>query len=40
VRWRAIWTANRDVVGLDPDLIHPGQALRLPGTHTDEDGAR
>jgi nucleoid-associated protein YgaU len=40
VRWRAIWTANRDVVGPDPDLIHPGQALRLPGTHTDEDGAR
>lgn len=43
-RWRAIWAANRDVVGTDPDLIHPGQALRLPGphrrTHTDEDGAR
>jgi nucleoid-associated protein YgaU len=43
-RWRAIWAANRDVVGADPDLIHPGQALRLPGTHprthTDEDGAR
>jgi nucleoid-associated protein YgaU len=43
-RWRAIWAANRDVVGADPDLIHPGQALRLPGTHprtpADEDGAR
>lgn len=47
-RWRAIWAANRDVVGADPHLIHPGQALRLPstqpesqpGTHTDEDGAR
>ncbi|WP_281280308.1 LysM peptidoglycan-binding domain-containing protein [Nocardioides eburneiflavus] len=43
-RWRAIWAANRDVVGADPDLIHPGQALRLPATdprtHTDEDGAR
>ena len=43
-RWRAIWAANRDVVGADPDLIHPGQALRLPDTHerthTDEDGAR
>ncbi|TIC87421.1 hypothetical protein E8D34_09825 [Nocardioides sp. GY 10113] len=23
---------NRDVVGSDPDLIHPGQELRLPGT--------
>ena len=43
-RWRAIWAANRDVVGADPDLIHPGQALRLPAahppTHTDQDGAR
>jgi nucleoid-associated protein YgaU len=34
-RWRAIWMANRDVVGADPDLIHPGQALRLPDPHTD-----
>lgn len=32
-RWHAIWQANRDVVGADPDLIHPGQALRLPGPH-------
>lgn len=43
-RWRAIWADNRDVVGADPDLIHPGQELRLPGTHpstrTDQDGAR
>jgi len=41
-RWRAIWEANRDVVGDDPDLILPGQALRLPGgTHhdrLDQDG--
>jgi hypothetical protein len=29
-RWRAIWAANRDVVGDDPDLILPGQRLRLP----------
>jgi nucleoid-associated protein YgaU len=29
-RWRAIWQANHGVVGDDPDLIHPGQALRLP----------
>lgn len=29
-RWRAIWQANRDVVGDDPDLILPGQALHLP----------
>lgn len=42
-RWRALWRANRDVVGEDPDLIHPGQALRLPGTGTsttDQDGDR
>jgi hypothetical protein len=30
-RWRSIWQANRDLVGDDPDLILPGQALRLPG---------
>ncbi len=41
-RWRAIWRANRDVVGDDPDLILPGQALRLPGTtpSTQQDGDR
>jgi nucleoid-associated protein YgaU len=36
-RWRAIWAANRDVVGDDPDLILPGQVLRLPD---DSDGER
>lgn len=30
-RWRAIYAANRDLVGPDPDLIEPGQLLRLPG---------
>ena len=35
-RWRAIWQANRDLVGDDPDLILPGQALRLPDG-TDHD---
>lgn len=47
-RWRAIWRHNHDVVGDDPDLIHPGQALRLPATDapaaaptdTDQDGER
>lgn len=29
-RWRAIHAANRGVVGDDPDLILPGQQLRLP----------
>lgn len=36
-RWRAIWLANHDVVGDDPDLIIPGQVLRLPPTHTTQD---
>lgn len=29
-RWRAIYRANLDAVGADPDLIRPGQRLRLP----------
>ena len=37
-RWRAIWRHNRDVVGDDPDLIHPGQALRLTDTDTERPG--
>lgn len=28
--WRALWAANRDVVGPDPDLIRPGTLLRRP----------
>lgn len=40
-RWRALWLANRDVVGDDPDLILPGQALRLPTTQDpNSDGDR
>lgn len=30
-RWRAIYVANRDRIGPDPDLIVPGLLLRLPG---------
>lgn len=29
--WRAIYEANRDLIGPDPDLIFPGQQLILPG---------
>lgn len=29
--WRAIYDLNRELIGDDPDLIHPGQALLLPG---------
>ena len=29
-KWRAIYEANRDTVK-NPDLIHPGQVLTLPG---------
>jgi nucleoid-associated protein YgaU len=28
-KWRAIYDANRDIIK-DPNLIHPGQTLRLP----------
>lgn len=27
--WQPIFEANRDIIG-DPDLIHPGQVLRIP----------
>jgi nucleoid-associated protein YgaU len=27
---RAWWRANADVIGLDPDLLLPGQVLRAP----------
>lgn len=30
-RWQHIHALNRAVVGPDPDLIHPGTRLRLPG---------
>jgi nucleoid-associated protein YgaU len=29
-QWRKIHEANRDIID-DPDLIHPGQVLKLPG---------
>ncbi len=28
--WPRLHAVNRDVVGPDPDLLRPGQALRLP----------
>ena len=28
--WPRLYAANRDVIGADPDLIHPGQELVLP----------
>lgn len=30
-RWREIYDLNRDVVGGNPNLIYPGQVLKLPG---------
>jgi nucleoid-associated protein YgaU len=29
-RWKEIWEANKDKVR-NPDLIHPGQELKIPG---------
>jgi nucleoid-associated protein YgaU len=28
--WRAIYEFNRDAIGSDPNLIHPGLVLALP----------
>ncbi len=36
-KWRAIYDANRDQLD-DPDLIHPGQVLRIPAIDLDGDG--
>jgi nucleoid-associated protein YgaU len=33
-RWREIYDANREVIGDNPDLIKPGQKLRLPSSTT------
>jgi LysM domain-containing protein len=33
-RWRAIYAANRRVVGPDPDVIEAGQHLHLPTQHS------
>jgi nucleoid-associated protein YgaU len=30
VAWRKIYEANKDVIGENPDKIHPGQTLRIP----------
>jgi nucleoid-associated protein YgaU len=29
-KWRRIYEANRDII-TNPDLIHPGQSLKIPG---------
>ena len=29
ISWKAIYDANRDILN-DPDLIHPGQELKIP----------
>ena len=39
-RWRAVWAANRDLIGDDPDLILPGQVLRLPDPIHPAEGER
>ncbi len=30
ITWKAIYDANRDLIK-DPDMIHPGQELKIPG---------
>jgi nucleoid-associated protein YgaU len=29
-KWRVLYAANKDVVGSNPDLIKPGQVLKIP----------
>jgi len=29
-RWKEIYEANKDVIGDNPDLIKPGQELKIP----------
>lgn len=35
-RWRALYRANRVAIGVDPDLITPGQQLRSLRSRTDQ----
>ena len=35
--WRQIFEANRDTIE-NPDLIYPGQTIKLPAIDTDGDG--
>jgi nucleoid-associated protein YgaU len=30
VSWQAIYDANKDLIGDNPDVIHPGQQLKIP----------
>lgn len=30
ITWKAIYDANRDIIS-NPDMIHPGQELKIPG---------
>lgn len=34
-KWRRIFEANRDIIK-DPDLIHPGQVLKIPSESESE----
>ena len=29
-RWKEIYQLNKDVIGDNPDLIHPGKTIKLP----------
>ena len=29
-RWKEIYELNKDAIGDDPDVIHPGKKLKLP----------
>jgi LysM repeat protein len=38
-RWSDIYEANKDIIGANPDLIHPGQVLAVPAHVAADDSA-
>ncbi len=36
--WQAIYHFNKDKIGANPDLIHPGQWLEIPGRYVVQPG--
>jgi nucleoid-associated protein YgaU len=29
-KWHRIYEANKDIIGSNPDMIHPGQTFKIP----------
>lgn len=39
-KWRAIYDLNKSVIGGNPNLIHPGQKFKMPGSSVAESGQK